>query len=321
MSPRPKRKPKAAAAATPTETARYEVKRPDPLFKQLMTKVLSKVGLDRGPTELQIAQTTSSDMLITIPAGVSTENTLFDFFRATNVVEFKSASDKLSKEAFAVQLARVYLLFAETPALEFSQILNVIVSSRYPREFLSYSQEEGCPFKVDDNREWLYRARIGYQEVALVVCEKLPLEPRYGSWLIFADATTQKWRDFIKMTASQHDWELLELARGLRPKEFSAMASQILELFEQYSPEERARIRNDSWDFIDTMMQKMGIEEREKLISVVGHVFPIFEPEDLDQVLSGVKPEDLGQFLSKLPPDKKAEVMKFFTENAPKPEE
>ena len=281
MSLKSKRKPKT----NPASQTKSE-KRPDPVFKQLMTKVALGVGLEKGPTELQIAQTTSSDMLLVIPTNIPIEDTLFDFFRTTNVIEFKSASDGLTKEAFAVQLARVYLLFAETPALEFSQILNVIVSSRYPREFLKYSQDEGCPFRVDDNREWLYRARIGYQEVALVVCEKLSLEPRYGSWLLFADANTQKWRDFIMMAASQHNWELLELARDLRPKEFNAMASQVLELFEQYGPKERARLKADWWEVIDDLLPKMSSENPEKLLDLMDHALSTLKPEERERLLN-----------------------------------
>jgi hypothetical protein len=68
-------------------------KRPDPAFKQILTDEARKIGLKRGPTELQIAQTTSSDMLLLVPQNVDLTATLFEFFRAVNVIEFKSGND------------------------------------------------------------------------------------------------------------------------------------------------------------------------------------------------------------------------------------
>ncbi|NWJ97961.1 MAG: hypothetical protein HXX20_19575 [Chloroflexi bacterium] len=240
----------------------------------------------------------------------------------------------MTKEAFAVQLARVYLLFAENPKIGFDRILNVIVSSRYPRTFLKYSQERGYPFKADEDREWLYRAQIGYQDVALVVCEKLPLESRYASWLLFADAGTQKWRDFIKMAALEHNWKILELARDLRPKEFNAMATRALELFEQYGPKERARLKADWWYVFKDLIPKMSIEEPKELSTILsaidpetlkkvlsnvspeqmGQVLSNVSPEQMGQVLSGVSPEQMGQVLSNVSPEQRAQLLKILLE-------
>jgi len=61
----------------------------------MMTDAALQVGLKKGPTELQIAQTTSTDMLLAIPKGTTVESTVFDFFRPLNVIEFKSQSEGL----------------------------------------------------------------------------------------------------------------------------------------------------------------------------------------------------------------------------------
>ncbi|MEI6043053.1 MAG: hypothetical protein WCS37_01560 [Chloroflexota bacterium] len=89
------------------------------------------------------------------------------------------------------------------------------------------------------------------------------------------------------------------------------MASQVLELFEQYSPEEKARLRADWWEVIADLLPKMGREEtgQDKLTDLVGQVLPL------------VKPENLGQMFSKLSPEQKAQFLKILTEDAPKTEE
>jgi hypothetical protein len=83
------------------------------------------------------------------------------------------------------------------------------------------------------------------------------------------------------------------------------MASQAFEIMEQSSPEERARLKRDWWIVIKDLLPNMSFEE----------------PTELSTVLSTVNSQILGQALSNLSPEKKAEVMKFFTENTPKPEE
>jgi hypothetical protein len=143
-------------------------KRPDPAFKQVLTQEARKLGLKHGPTELQIAQTTSSDMLLLVPPRTKLKDTLFEFFRAVNIIEFKSSNDALTLQTLKIQLARLYLLLAENSDYQFETTLNIIISARYPSEVFKYCATKGYRFEPEANNGWLYRANLGLQDVAIV---------------------------------------------------------------------------------------------------------------------------------------------------------
>jgi MgtE intracellular N domain len=278
-------------------------KRPDPAFKQVLTEEARKLGLKRGPTELQIAQTTSSDMLLLVPSGTRVKDTLFEFFRAVNIVEFKSANDPLTLQTLEIQLARLYLLLAENSDYQFEQTLNIIVSARYPREVFGYSESKGYPFKGEgkdptdeESEDWLYRANLGYQDVVVVVCEQLPLKPLYLDWLIFAAADSETWREAVLLAVKEHKLEILKLAREMHPKEYEAMGSNIKMLFEQYSPQERERLKRDWFDVLEDILPQMGREEPKDLGSLLSKV----DPENLGQALDNLEAKNLGQALDNL---------------------
>jgi MgtE intracellular N domain len=287
-------------------------KRPDPAFKQVLTEEAKKLGLKRGPTELQIAQTTSSDMLLLVPAQTKLNNTLFEFFRAVNIIEFKSANDPLTLQTLKIQLARLYLLLAENQDYEFETTLNIIVSARYPKEVFSYCTSKGYEFKPEANKGWLYRANVGLQDVAVVVCDELPLEPLYLDWLIFAAADGEIWRKAILLAVKEGNLEILKLAREMHPKEYEAMGSTINLLFDQYSPQERERLKRDWFDVIKEVLPKMSREEPENLKYVLSGL----EPEFLAQALSGLEPKDLAQILNQLPPEQLSQVLSLISKKS-----
>ena len=166
----------------------------DPYFKQIMTKLALEAGLDNGPTELQVQRSTLSDLLLIVPSLVSLVGTILDFFRRVNIIEFKSDSDKFDKATFATQVGRVNIWYGRNSKLaDFSEILNVIILARYQPEVFDYAQERNCPFQMVDNQEWLWMSRQGLQDVVIVICERLPVEPRYYDWLLFMPAHNQKW--------------------------------------------------------------------------------------------------------------------------------
>lgn len=57
--------------------------RPDPVFKLITSEEAKVVGLIVKQTEIQYS--TRTDLILTLPEGVSTVNTMFDFFRAANL--------------------------------------------------------------------------------------------------------------------------------------------------------------------------------------------------------------------------------------------
>jgi hypothetical protein len=53
------------------------------------------------------------------------------------------------------------------------------------------STGRGIIFNKTAGKKWLYTARVGFQDVAIVVCRDLPLEPKFYKWLIFALLTVR----------------------------------------------------------------------------------------------------------------------------------
>jgi hypothetical protein len=299
-------------------------KRPDPAFKQVLTDVARKVGLKRGPTELQISQTTSSDMLLLVPSGTDVRNSLFEFFRAVNIIEFKSANDLLTLETLNIQLARLYLLLAENKDYQFETTLNIIVSARYPSEVFRYCAARGYTFKSERTKGWLYRANLGLQDVVVVVCEYLPLEPLYLNWLIFAAADGETWREAILLAVKEHRLEILKLAREMHPKEYEAMGSKIKLLFEQYSPQERERLKRDWFEVLKDVLPQMGREEPRDLGELLAEVEPKtlgqaldnLEASNLGQALGNLEINNLAQALNQLTPEQRALLLKLLTDKS-----
>jgi hypothetical protein len=281
--------------AATTEGTGEKRKRPDPLFKELLTEAAKEAGLKSEPTELQVQQTSTSDLLLTIPEGTALENTLFDFFRQANIIEFKSTNDPLDAAKFALQLGRVYFWFATQKSqsqskaragvVDFDSILNVIVSSRYPREFLKYSAEHGCTFVETPGREWLLQTRCGWQDVAIVVCERLPLEPKYERWLMFAPASSQTWRSFIKMLVQEQNEALLRTAQILRPKEFEMMAPELEKIMEQLEAEEPEQYANDWFEAIKMRLARLKPNQLAQAVAEL-------PTEQKSQALAGLTPEE-----------------------------
>jgi hypothetical protein len=281
---------------TTTEIENEKRKRPDPLFKKLLAEAAKEAGLSSEPTELQIQQTSTSDLLLTIPEGTVLENTLFDFFRQANIIEFKSTNDSLDAAKFALQLGRVYFWFAtqknQSKAAEvtFESILNVVVSSKYPREFLKYSAKRGCTFVETPGREWLLQARCGWQDVAIVVCERLPIEPKYERWLMFAPASSHTWRNFLKMLAQEQNWSLLKMAQNMRPKEFGIMSPELEKIFAELEAAEPERYSEDWFEAIKMRFPKLKPIQKAQLLADLS-------PQER---LAGLSPEELQELLEEL---------------------
>lgn len=244
---------------------------------------MREAGLAKGPTELIIPQTSRADMLLTVPPEISLQNTILDFLRAVNIIEFKSENDELNKSTFADQMARVLLWYSEnSKTINLKNMLNVIISSRYPREVFNLSEELGCPFTQVADKEWLWQAKCGWQDVIVMVCERLPIEPEYYGWLDFAPSDTQKWRDYLTTLIGSRNWQRLEAVRRIRPKEVAMTAADIDALLKQYSPEEIKRL-NEDW------------------VAAFKIWSPTADPKYVAQIFADWSPEKLA---SLIPPEK-----------------
>jgi hypothetical protein len=97
--------------------------RPDPVFKLITSEEAKAVGLVVKQSEIQYS--TRTDLILTVPEGVSTENTLFDFFRGANLVEFKSENDPLTLQEFTRNEVRTGIWFLQSGAEDYDNILNM----------------------------------------------------------------------------------------------------------------------------------------------------------------------------------------------------
>ncbi len=60
--------------------------RPDPFFKVITRQEAEQLGIEASESELH---STRTDMVLKVPPSVVLEGTMFDFFQAHNVIEFK----------------------------------------------------------------------------------------------------------------------------------------------------------------------------------------------------------------------------------------
>lgn len=185
-----------------------QISRLDPAFKAITRQMAEKLGLQAIETEF--AQTLRADLILAVPPEVSLQNTMFDFFRAFNVVEFKSQGDRLDENAYITNEIRTDLFILQKSEATFENTLNVNVTSRYPRELFTFMKKRGGRFKVLAGKPWLRLGRVGLQDVAIVICRDLPLEELYYEWLLFAPSDSQKWRDFVTMLVREGEFALLE---------------------------------------------------------------------------------------------------------------
>lgn len=155
--------------------------RPDPAFKFQTRQIAEQLGLET--VEAELPQTLRADLILAVPEGISIEGTLFSFFRPLNVPGFKSQGDKFDEYEFVKNEVRTGLLFLQKAEagspVGFEDILNLIVCSRFPQGFFDYMREHNCVFRAEEATPWLWRCRVGLQEVAVVVCRDLPIEASY----------------------------------------------------------------------------------------------------------------------------------------------
>jgi len=283
--------------------------RPDPLFK-LLTKIeAEQLGLEAIETEFQYS--TRADLVLSVPPGLALEGTLFDFFRSINVLEFKSEGDRFDLREYIRNDVRTGLSLLQGQDTNFDNTLNLMVVARKPRSFLNAAKKRGLIFRREKGRPWLWQGKVGFQDVAIVVCRDLPLEPIYYSWLVFAPSDSSKWKEYIEILVREGRIGLLEVVQKLRPRELYAMLK-----YKGRDLEELARV--EGWvppiddpeveelqvEVINMMLQNLVAKKSKK----VGLIVSKLKPEER---LSGLKPEER---LSGLKPEERAELLKLLTE-------
>jgi hypothetical protein len=252
----------------------------DPSFKQVIKKQAQEVGIEVAESSIQ--HNTLADTVLRVPPGISVTETLFDFFRRVNVLEFKGPSDNsLTMREFIKNQTRTNIIYLNEPDTDYRDYLTVYVVARHPQEFLKEARAEGLRFKAVKDKPWLLEAKNGVQPVVLVLGRKLPVETPYLYWLVFASMDKDKWFNYMIEVVRHKDPELIRLIRRLRRKEYDAIMSNVafIEQLEKeglISPEERDYFMGEELKEIVADMSRMKKKSPQEFREAVKQLTPEF---------------------------------------------
>lgn len=284
----------------PSETVTtITMSRADPTFKRVTGDLAEAVGIKL--TSAELPQTTLADLVLEIPPSAKLDNTLFSFLTGFSyaVTDFKGQSDPLDLPKFQANQARTSAFCSRRPHVPVSQVLNLVVTSRYPQEFLKIANPDTKPPALEQVPEipWLWRASYFFQEIAIVVCRDLPLEPQYYEWLAFAPADSTSWRALIRLALRDDKRDLLELISNMRPKEFKAMS---IDYLADVDPKERERLNQEWAEVLEEELPRLAAEAPaafQKLIASVD-LEKVVEAIGIEQLAEAIGVEQLAETLT-----------------------
>jgi hypothetical protein len=234
----------------PTEEKISNPIRPDPLFKDVTRRAALAAGLEL--LDIELPQLLRADLVLAVPQDKDLSTTLFDFLFPYSILEFKSENDTLDGSELAKNLARSLLFLSENRRASYRQLLTVFICAERPDSLLEHFRLENLPVTTDPAQPWLLQAQFGPLQTVMVVCRLLPLERKYYDWLLFAPATSRKWREFVKMLIRNGEKALIEQVKSLRLKEYRLMTPELIEMLKDLSPEEREERNKDLLDLIES---------------------------------------------------------------------
>ncbi len=249
------------------------------------------------------------------------------------MADFKSENDDFDEREFTKNEIRVDALYLQKTDVDKRDILNLFICSYKPAKFFKQMREQGCPFKQVKGRKWLWQAKVGLQNVAVVVCRDLPFEEKYFDWIAFASTNTLIWQKLVTLMIEKDiESRLLQYLLDLRRVEVVKIMSKFIDdliaqgrltpeyvaqlkeqhiyanrlllklVREKVSPEEFAEIFN--WN---ELLPNMSIEERLAGIPAEERLAGI----PAEERLAGIKPEEL---VSALSPDEEERIFKLLIE-------
>lgn len=278
---------------------------PDTLFKILTRREVEESNLRISESEFQ--HITRADLIIEVPQGVDTAGTLFDFCSPTTVLEFKSENDEFNAREFVVNQVRTAILFLQANSKEgqdYSRYLNTYVLARLPKDFLDNAAENGIVFTVAEGKPWLRRAKVGFQNIALIVCRDLPIERQFYRWLLFAPSDGRKWQAFIRRLKLEGEVELLDFAKKLRPREVAVVklnAEELWELARQegaLTPEVEARLAKERLEAIQIILSDLENKDYFQMEAF----YDDMKDEQVAQMINALNSMRLVGFISSLKP-------------------
>lgn len=233
---------------------RHEI---DPILKEVLTFSFGELGIPIQ-TQVEVSRLPRTmDVLVVAEQSGNLEKiwlgTAFDFFRVHNSIEFKGKSDPLTISDYHLILGRAHLYLGERK-ISTAEMTVTIVSARKPIKVLRRSQNDAQWKEIGVG----HYVSTDLLPAHLLVCNELPLEPKYYPLLLFA-ASKEKFRRFMLRLIEEENATYINYAFRANPeltKEVLRMAGkQSLyekqlerivktfgdELLEQMSPEVRMR--------------------------------------------------------------------------------
>jgi len=245
----------------------------DPVFKEVMMSNFAQLAL---PIETQVEISRlprTMDALVVLEETAEREKvraqTVFNYFRVHNQIEFKGKEDPLTRDGYNLIRGRSYLYLGEK-RISASLMTVTIISARQPRNVLYHSF-----FDVN----WELENAGHYKStdlfpVNLFVCNELELNKENYPLLLFA-ASKEKFRQFVERIVGENNITYIYYASRVEPE----ITKEILKMAVKQSLYDKQLQRNV--DSIGTdIRKKMTAEERMHGLTV-------------SERLAGLKLEDL----------------------------
>lgn len=269
------------------------IARPDPTFKEITGSLAQAIGIKIRSAELP--QSLYADFILEVPPEVNLDNTLFSFMANYQyaVVDFKGQNDPLDMTKLHNNVARTALFCAKNPQVDVRQVLNLLVCSRYPQEILRH--EKGVTgFKRPDakGQPWLWLGKYAIQEVGIVVCRDLPIEPRFYEWLIFVPSDNKRWPETVQTFYDEKRYDLLATVLKMHPRGVKDMELKLDwdKIYREMDPIEKARLDAEWAEVIPDKLSEFATSNPEILDRLIAKFGQSLTPEQrakLSRVLAG----------------------------------
>jgi len=204
-------------STTPSPTLpRLERAEIDPVFKEVMTFNFGQLSL---PIETQVEVSRlprTMDALVLLLQAEDREKvrkeTVFDYFRVHNQLEYKGKEDRLTRNGYHLILGRSHLYLGEKK-ISTSEMTVTIISSRKPRQVLHHSTADVRWEAVGVGH---YKS-TDLLPVHLFVCNELETIEKNYPLLLFA-ASKEKFRQFVEKIVSEDNTVYIYYASRVEPE-------------------------------------------------------------------------------------------------------
>ena len=245
----------------------------DPVFKEVMTFNFAQLAL---PVETQVEISRlprTMDALVVLEQPPEREKvreqTVFNYFRVYNQIEFKGKNDPLTRDEYNLIRGRSYLYLGEKN-ISASLMTVTIISARQPRSVLYHSTLD---VKWKSESAGHYKSTDIFP-VNLFVCNELEVIPKNYPLLLFA-ASKEKFRQFVEQIVDADNITYIYYASRVEP----TVTKEVLKMARKQNLYEKQLQR-----IVDSMgadlLQKMTPEERMHGLTI-------------SERLAGLSPEDL----------------------------